>query len=398
MKRWLFIFGLAATGACARGEGPPTINATAGTTGAAGNTGSTSAAGNTGAAGATDGAGTTGSTGTAGTTSTAGNTGSTGAAGAGPAGTTGAAGVPDGGSGGAKDAGAASADARLDGGAADLGGSTMTLPAPVATWMEHWFEHDQLLTRVGYNDDVAIYFDPDVQRSNVDWLLPYMTKVWRYTRQTYGEFVNATDVRTDGRLYQIAHTGRYSGGHPSTYFDASHDFRNVSDCGPGPWTDMGHDIPTHEVSHVVEGSNNGMAGSPQFGLWGDSKWAEFFLYDMYTSLGLTADAQRVFNAFTNGADTFPQAGTHWFRDWFYPLWRDHGHAQVMVRYFKLVSQHFPKNGNHYTRGMNMGEFVHFMSGAAGTDLAAQATTAFGATHPTPAELQKARTDFPQIIY
>jgi hypothetical protein len=271
----------------------------------------------------------------------------------------------------------------------------MTLPAPVATWMEHWFEHDQLLTRVAYNDDVAIYFDPDVARSNVDWLLPYMTKVWRYTRQTYGEFVNAT---TDGRLYQIAHTGRYSGGHPSTYFDASHDFRNVSDCGPGPWTDMGHDIPTHEVSHVVEGSNNGMAGSPQFGLWGDSKWAEFFLYDMYVSLGLTADAQRVFNAFTNGADTFPQAGTHWFRDWFHPLWRDHGHAQVMVRYFKLVSQQFPKNGNHYTRSMNMGEFVHFMSGAAGTDLGAQATTAFGATHPTPAELQKARADFPLITY
>jgi hypothetical protein len=257
----------------------------------------------------------------------------------------------------------------------------------------------QLLKRVGYNDDVAVYFDPDVTPAAVDWLLPYMTKVWQYTRATYGEFSNST---TDGRLYQIAHTGKYSGGHPSTYFDSSHDFRNVSDCGPGPWTSPGYDIPTHEVSHVVEGANNKMHGSPQFGLWGDSKWAEFFLFDVYTSLGMTADATRVQNAFSNGADSFPQAGTHWFRDWFYPLWRDHGHAQVMVRYFKLVSMYFPKNGNGtgngYARNMTMGEFVHFMSGAAQTDLSAQATTAFGATHPTPAELAKAKTDFPQITY
>jgi hypothetical protein len=271
------------------------------------------------------------------------------------------------------------------------------LPAPVATWMEHWFEHVQLLKRVGYNDDVALYFDPDVPMSAADWLLPYMTKVWSYTRQTYGEFKNAT---TDGRLYQISHQGKYSGGHPSTYFDASHDFRNVSDCGPGPWANPTYDIPTHEVSHVVEGSNNGISGSPQFGLWGDSKWAEFYLYDVYTALGMTSDAQRVYNSFTNGTDSFPQAGTHWFRDWFYPLWRDHGHAQVMVKYFKLVSQHFPKSadGKRYTRSMTMGELVHFMSGAAGTNLRAQAATAFGATHPTDQEFAKAQADFPQVTY
>src|SRR5436189_2128353 len=97
----------------------------------------------------------------------------------------------------------------------------------------------------------------------------------------------------------------------------------------------------------------------------------------------------------NTTDTFPQAGTHWFRDWFYPLWRDHGHAQVMVRYFKLVSQHFPTNaaGNRYARNMNMGELVHFMSGAAGTNLRAQAATAFGPTHPTDQEFAKAQADF-----
>ena len=42
---------------------------------------------------------------------------------------------------------------------------------------------------------------------------------------------------------------------------------------------------THEISHVVEGANNGTWGSPAFPIWGDSKWAEFFIHDVYTALG-----------------------------------------------------------------------------------------------------------------
>jgi hypothetical protein len=102
---------------------------------------------------------------------------------------------------------------------------------------------------------------------------------------------------------------------------------------------------------------------------------------------------------------FPRPNTAWFRDWFFPLWRDHGHAQVMVRFFGLLAQHFPKetqnHGNcphaHYTRDMNMGEFVHFMSWAAGTNLSSMATTAFGAgTGNWEAQFQQARIDFPAI--
>jgi hypothetical protein len=389
----------------------------AGAAGASGGAAGTSGAAGTGAAG-TNGAGAAG-TGAAGTGAAGTGAAGSGAAGAGLAGTgaagtgaagNGSAGMGGGpGTGGAGMGGAGAGTAGMggagtgasDGGVrdgsstVDVGAPTMTLPAPPATWMEHWFEHVQLLQRVGYNDDVALYFDPDVPAAATEPLLAFMTKVWRYTRQTYGEFKNAN---TDGRLYQISHQGRYSGGHPSTYMDASHDNRNVSDCGPGPWTSGTFDIPTHEVSHVIEGASNGIAGSPQFGLWGDSKWAEFYLYDVYVALGMTSDAQRVYNAFNNGTDSFPRAGTRWFRDWFYPLWRDHGHAQVMVKYFKLLSQHFPKNGTRYSRSMNMGEFVHFMSGAAGKDLRAMAATAFGATHPTDAEVAKAKADFPGITY
>jgi len=59
-----------------------------------------------------------------------------------------------------------------------------------------------------------------------------------------------------------------------------------------------------------------------------------------------------------------------------------------------MSEYFPKNGMRYSRDMNWGEFVHFWSGAAGTNLKTLATNAFG--WPTAWEnmFQQAQRDFP----
>jgi len=365
-----------------------------GGSGGAGTGGAGGASGGVGTGGAGAGgvdAGRAGASGSAGSGGRApdGSAGADGAAGSSTDG--GEAGMPD------ADAGARDASSRPDGGVFDAGNAfdVRTLPPPPATWQEHWFEHNQLLQLVDYNDDVAIYFDNDVDRNVTTWILPFLTKVWRYTRATYGEFKSST---TDGRLYGIFHQGRYSGGHPSTYFDSSHDMRYISDCGPGPWPESAIDLPSHETAHVVEGANNGVHGSPAFGVWMDSKWAEFYQYDLYVALGMTNDASRVFTRYTNATDDFPQAGSHWFRDWFYPLWRDHGHAQVMARFFQLLSQYFPKSGGNYSRDLNFAEFVHFMSGAAQTNLKAQANMAFGPNFPTDAEFNAARSAFPQITY
>jgi hypothetical protein len=281
-------------------------------------------------------------------------------------------------------------EATIDAAAADARADATPLPPPEATWKEHWFEHDQELELVDYNNDVAIYFDPDVNRDGTGWILPFMTDLWRYSEATYGDI-------GEGRLFAVFHEGKYSGGHPSTSYDDSHDLRNVTDCGPGPWQ-SGYDIPSHEAGHIVESANNGMHGSPAFGVWHDSKWMEFYQYDAYVALGMDAEAQRVFDKFSATEDDFPRAGTHWFRDWFYPLWRDHGHAQVMVRFFRLLSEHYPKNGHEYTRGLNLGEFVHFMSGAAETNLKQLATDAFGWTQETDSQFQAARTEFAAITY
>jgi hypothetical protein len=290
------------------------------------------------------------------------------------------------------------------------GSSALVAPArqdAPETWKEHWFEHNQLLKRVADNRDVAVYFDDDVTREGTEWVLPFLTKLWRYTKATYGPFGN--EGSKGGRLYGVFHEGKYSGGHPSTYVDASHDFRNVIDCGPGPFTTPKYDVPSHEVAHIVEGASRGIHGSPGWDVWGDSKWAEFFQYDAYKALGMEQDAQRLHAAFSAKADSFPRPNTYWFRDWFYPLWRDHGHAKVMVKFFELASKHFPtkkEDANSgtkpetigYTRSMNWGEYVHFMSGAAGKDLKPLAEKAFGWPADREAQYQKARADFPGVKY
>lgn len=273
------------------------------------------------------------------------------------------------------------------------GGGTV---APVETWKEHWFDHNQLLTRVYYDDDVAVYFDPDVDRS-VTWLNDYMGDVWRYTKKVYGDF------GADKRLHVIAHTGKYGGGHPSTYFDASHDYRNVIDCGPGPWTTFDYNataIPIHEVGHIVEIASKGKHNSPAFGLWGDSKWMEIYIYDVYKGLGQADFAAKWYGEQINRSDKFPREGTHWFRDWFYPIYNNYGESKVLNAYFTLVGQNFPtsENGTDYSRAMNWGEFVHFWSGAAGKNLKAQATTAFGWPAEYEAQFNQAKLDFPNVTY
>src|SRR6266550_1185446 len=100
------------------------------------------------------------------------------------------------------------------------------------------------------------------------------------------------------------------GGTPSRRSGSSdliHDNRNVTDCGPGPYREGDSGIPemvTHEISHVVEAANNGAWGSPAFPIWGDSKWAEFFIYDVYLALGLDRWAADVAAAFDRNADSF----------------------------------------------------------------------------------------------
>ena len=270
---------------------------------------------------------------------------------------------------------------------------------PPSTWQEHWFDHKQLVSRVYYDTSLVVYYDADVKK-DIAWPFSFVKDVWLYSRKVYG-----AEFGTDKRLYAVFHTGKYSGGHPGYYYSNNHDNRNVIDCGSnssnawesGAGNDL--DLVTHEIGHIVESAANNTKGSPAFAIWKDSKWMEIYIYDVYRGLGRTADAERWYNLMMNTTDNFPRTNTQWFKNWFYPIYTQYGGSAVLNKFFKMVALHFPRDGSQkFTRDMNWGEFVHFWSGAAGADLKAMASNAFGWSNEWEQQLTKAKTDFPSVKY
>ena len=80
------------------------------------------------------------------------------------------------------------------------------------------------MERVFADDDVAVYYDSDVHRT-ITWPFKYLGDVWRYVKSVYGDF------GPENNLYAVLHAKSGSGGHPATYMDAHHDYRNAIDCG-----------------------------------------------------------------------------------------------------------------------------------------------------------------------
>lgn len=275
--------------------------------------------------------------------------------------------------------------------------------APPKTWKEHWFEHVLLVNRVYYDDNVAFYYDDNVDRK-VTWPFKAMSDVWAYCKKTYGAFGDST------RLYVIFHQNTYGGGHPASYFDASHDYRNTLDCGLGDWTNpTGEQIglPIHEIGHIICGASHGSKGSPSDAIWGDSKFMEIFNYDVLANIGREDEAAKVYQQMLDKDpyEDYPgrkYPGVRWFINWFYPVYTKYGKGAVLSKYFGVLANNYPKVGKEFTRDrdMNLGEFVHFWSGAAGESLKEQAKFAFGTywTTQVEAEFAQAQADFPNVAY
>ncbi|GLZ29268.1 hypothetical protein Lesp02_14580 [Lentzea sp. NBRC 105346] len=297
-------------------------------------------------------------------------------------------------------------------------------PDAPPTLSDYISDHAAQMTRVSCNADAAVYFDPALLAlppGQTAWAPGFVTDVWRHYRETYGACavdrplpapIGPGCVRFGHPKPLIAffHQDRYHGGTVANRFDEFSGFRNTIDVGDNGWSSSNEtlrDVITHEECHIVEGASQGVHESPAFGeIWGDSKWAEICQYDFYRRTGRTADATRVFNQYTNNRDDLPQGARQaaWFRDWFHPLYTETGSdMKFMERFFGLLNQYFPKrqeNNNRnliYTRRMNAGEFVHFMSGAVGRDLSSMAEKAFNSGFNR-AQFDQARATFPQITY
>lgn len=292
--------------------------------------------------------------------------------------------------------GGSSAGAGGSAGLAGSAGSSELAPcpggaAPPSTWQEHWFEHDQLVTLDQYDDCVAVYVDRDMAHADAAWIAAFLSQAWRYSLEQYGEL-------GDDRLFGVLHLGHYPGGHSSAYFETSHDSRNVIDAGATAWPADDYDLPAHLLSFVVERTaSHAKQGSVASSVWHDDGFAQIFKYDLYVGLGMTDEAAKAYDAFSPTSFPYPVPNSYWFADWYYPVWRDHGGSSLLVRFFALLEQHYPSVAQA-TEPMTWGEYVHFMSGAAGADLQEQAIYAFGWTNEWQAQLEQARVDYPQLVY
>ncbi|MEA2699343.1 MAG: hypothetical protein QOI66_3614 [Myxococcales bacterium] len=266
-------------------------------------------------------------------------------------------------------------------------------------WQEHWFEHNQLIKKVDQDENFVLYFDNDMDPASAKWISPYLSSLWRYTKATYG-------VPGDQVLYAVFHSGRYMGAHAASIFDSSHDNHNVIDSGGelGKWnTPASADLPTWVAGGVLEGAALGVSNLPSLDLT-QAEFRSIYVYDAMKAIGMADFAKQLLDGAMTASSNNPRAGTFWTRDWYFPLWRDHGGAAIFARYYSLLFQHYPKvprddgRGLMYAPAMNWGEYIHFMSGAAGTELKTLATKAFGWTDQRELEYQQARANFPKITY
>ncbi|WP_288811649.1 MULTISPECIES: hypothetical protein [unclassified Sphingobacterium] len=272
---------------------------------------------------------------------------------------------------------------------------------PPETIQENWKEHVQLIKRVNYNDSVAIYYDDDMPRS-VTWIAPFTQKVWSYIVKNYGDMHGNSKDRL---LYGIFHKNKYGGGHPFFYDNADHGYRNGIDIGASgndAWEKAegwNIDIICHELIHLIEFVSHNKSGSPSRKWWGDSKIAEIINYDIYMGLGMEAEAQRIYQNDINKSENFPSQNTLWLKNWFFPIYNNHGKTAALTGYFKLLADHFPQNAKgQYARDMTFGEFVHFWSAAAKANLKNQAILAFGWNAQWEREWKEAQVMYPNFDY
>ncbi|MFA6246959.1 MAG: hypothetical protein WC615_08460 [Mucilaginibacter sp.] len=274
------------------------------------------------------------------------------------------------------------------------GSMQQTDSIPPTTWKEHWFQHNLTLKRVFFDANIAVYYDENMD-TTITWPFKIFSDAWAYAKSNYGKL-------GPERLYIVLHQGTYGGGHPSGFYSATHDYRNTIDCGLDKWDGKTTEqilMPIHEMGHLVNDVSHGTFGSPSDAVWGDSKFMEIFNYDVLMHIGRREEAAKYKVATVRQSDNFPNPSTYWFRDWFLPIYNAYGEGRVLNNYFALLSANFPKDKKkRFTRDLNMGEFVHFWSGAAGVDLSKTAMKTFHWGKNENAQFLKAKKDFPSIKY
>jgi len=258
--------------------------------------------------------------------------------------------------------------------------------APARGFNENWFGHEESLNRQYYETNVAVYYDDYVDRA-IDWPFLFTQNVWDNAISAYNNVGNNI-------LYAVFHTGVTDRAEFLTDFESDVN-GGVIDI-PLNDAEMEEEKTTLIISQIgklVEYSAKGVEGSPAEDLWMD-EFNKIFVYDTYLNIDMEAEATTVKDRYS----TTQINGVYWFRDWFLPVYETYGKTSFLNNFYNIASQNFPKDGDRYARSMNLGEFVHFMSGAAGEDLQPIAESAFNWTEDVENELLQARVSFPDLAY
>jgi hypothetical protein len=237
-----------------------------------------------------------------------------------------------------------------------------------------------------------MYFDADVAPEAKDWLVPFLDAAWSYSLNTYGDMGQE-------RLYVVVHQGKFEGGHSAIIGEDSHENHNLIDMGSLSWPPGDYDLPAHLMGFIVDWAGAyPKLGAPKAEHYGNEGFPLIYKYDLYVALGLTNVASAALDYFNTISNDEPYPETYWFRDWFYPLWRDHGHAKIFRSYQHLLKLQYPVDSDNWMATANYGQYFHFMSGAANESLESLAREAFEWSPAFDDEISSAKEDFPEITY
>ncbi len=263
-----------------------------------------------------------------------------------------------------------------------------------------------------YSDRVAFYMLPGENPDEISNVIyEAYSENWEYVADTYG------DALSDPRLYVVLLPTDEGGGVASiyAYSDPAGSYRNVvyvkthrSNFKTTTKSGFAYDVMSHEIGHIVEGVGGGYSESMFYPVWGDSKWAEIFQYDIFKGVG-SPRAQTWHTTYMNATqgDNYPNPDreNYWYRDFLYPVYANHGETAVLTNFWKLMKEHYKHKDGYFVgnsnnpggRG-NLGEMIHFFSGAAGVDVKSYAMNAFGWNDQYEMWLLKAKADYPEIKY
>lgn len=267
-------------------------------------------------------------------------------------------------------------------------------PQPPSILQENWLNHTETLEKVFSDEDIVIYYDPNVSRQ-VNWPKKFVGDAWRYLKRNYN-LDQIAGLNRNEKLHVIFHSGASNGSNGQsynssalTYFDISSECRNIIDVSSSEKSNAwvvehnGDELDTisQQFGNMVIYLYRGGKDAPTF-LHLDKNDAEFvkiITFDMYRGLSLYGEQERFFrkalNSRSPGSGETEKKQVNYFKDWYYPIYNSFGELHVIRKYLKLSAAYYPTvsatrhfnvtqegEQGHEPLRMNLGEFVHFWSG------------------------------------